>query len=59
MDSLKTSEKISIWLKRKGWTQQDLAVKLNMTRQTLILRLKHNAFKPDELTTLKTLGYEG
>lgn len=59
MNSLKTSEKISIWLKRKGWTQQDLADKLNMTRQTLILRLKNNNFKPDELTTLKTLGYEG
>jgi DNA-binding XRE family transcriptional regulator len=58
MNSFKTSEKLEIWRKRKGMTQQDLADKLGITRQTLIIRIKENVFKAGELMTLKTLGFE-
>ena len=59
MNSFKTSEKLEIWRKREGLTQQVLAEKLGITRQTLIIRIKKNDFKVGELMTLKTLGFEG
>ena len=59
MNDFKTSEKITVWMKRKGLTQQAVSDKLDITRQTFITRTKENNFKPEELLTLKTLGFEG
>ena len=58
MKNLKTSEKITIWMKRNGHTQQYIAEKIGMTRQTFILRMRDNSFKIGELMTLRTLGFD-
>ena len=58
MNNLTRTEKLLIWMKRKGFTQELVAQKLNITRQTFILRMKDDNFKPEELNILKTLGAE-
>ena len=59
MNDYKTSEKITIWMKRNGFTQQYVSDILDITRQTFITRMKHNNFNQEEMIILKTLGYNG
>ena len=58
MNDLTRAEKLRVWMKRNGYTQEYISVKLNITRQTLILRMKDNNFKQDELNSLRTMGAE-
>jgi transcriptional regulator with XRE-family HTH domain len=53
MDRLTTSEKVSIELKRKSMTQEDLAEKLNVTPMTISRRIESNAWKPMEVYFMK------
>lgn len=55
---IKISEKVIIWMNRKKITQQKLAAKLGITRQTLAKRLLDNSFTNNELLKLKELGIE-
>lgn len=57
MNDLTTSEKLKVWMKRKNYTQEEVAVKLGITRQTFILRMKQNELKPEERHTLTTMGF--
>jgi len=58
MNDLTRSERLRIWMRRMGYTQESISEKLGITRQTLILRMKENNFRPEETNTLKTLGFE-
>lgn len=57
MNDLTRIEKLRIWMKRNGFTQELLSDKLDITRQTLIIRMKDDSFKPEENNTLRTLGF--
>ena len=56
MNNLTRPEKLRVWMKRNGLTQESISDKLGMTRQTLIVRLKDDSFKQEELNTLRTMG---
>lgn len=44
-------------MRRNGLTQEAVSVKLGMTRQTFITRMNNESFNPEEINTLKTLGF--
>lgn len=58
MNVHKTSEKLLIWMKREKVTQQTIADYLNITRQTLIARMRDNSFKTSEIVKLHDLGFD-
>lgn len=53
----KTSEKLVVWMRRNNYTQEFVASKLGITRQTLAKRLDDNFFSVGELITLKMMGF--
>jgi DNA-binding XRE family transcriptional regulator len=55
----KTSEKLMVWMRRNNYTQEYVAGKLGITRQTLAKRLEDNFFSVGELISLKSMGFEG
>ncbi len=56
----KTNEKLLVWMKRNNYTQEYIASKLGITRQTFAKRiLRDNIFTVGELITLKAMGFEG
>lgn len=57
MNDLTRIEKLRIWMKRNGLTQEQIATKLDISRQTLISRMKDNSFSFDENNALKSLGF--
>lgn len=54
----KTSEKLIVWMRRNNYTQEYVASKMGITRQTLAKRLEDNFFSEGELTSLKSIGFE-
>ena len=58
MNDFTRAEKLRIWMKRKGETQESISNTLGITRQTFIIRMKDFSFKSNELNTLRTLGAE-
>lgn len=55
----KTSEKLMIWMRRNNYTQDYIALKLGITRQTLAKRIQDNFFSVSDVAILKGLGFEG
>jgi len=55
----KTSEKLMIWMRRNNYTQDYIALKLGITRQTLAKRIQDNFFSVGDIAILKGLGFEG
>lgn len=55
----KTSEKLMVWMRRNNYTQEYIALKLGITRQTLAKRLDDNFFNIGELFALKSMGFKG
>lgn len=53
----KTSEKLMIWMRRNNYTQEYVASRLGITRQTLAKRLDDNFFSVGELIALKSIGF--
>jgi len=58
MKVYKTSEKVIIWMKRNNFTQDYIALKLGITRQTLAKRIQDNFFSVRDIIILKSLGFE-
>jgi len=54
----KTSEKVMIWMKRNNLTQDYIALKLGITRQTLAKRIQDNFFSVRDIIILKSLGFK-
>jgi len=54
----KTSEKVMIWMKRNNFTQDYIALKLGITRQTLAKRIQDNFFSVRDIIILKSLGFK-
>lgn len=52
-DRLTTSEKVRIELNRREMTQDELAIKLNVTSMTISRRMSSNAWKPIEVFYMK------
>lgn len=59
MKVYKTSEKLMIWMRRNNYTQDYIALKLGITRQTLAKRIQDNFFSVSDVAILKGLGFEG
>lgn len=57
MRLIKTSEKISVWMFRTSITQQVIADRLGISRQTFSAKLKDNFFSPRDLIILKEMGF--
>jgi len=55
----KTSERLIVWMKRKNYTQQYIAEKLGISRQTFAKHIEDNMFSVGEIIVLKSLGFEG
>ena len=53
--NIKTADKVLAFI-RDGYKKKALSEKLGITRQTFDTRLKDNAWKDNELATLRRLG---
>lgn len=58
MNGLTRQEELRIWMKRNGLTQEYVSSKLDITRQTFILRMRDYSFNPHEVNILKAMGAE-
>ncbi len=58
MNGLTRQEELKIWMKRNGLTQEDVSSKLDITRQTFILRMKDYSFNTHEVNILRAMGVE-
>ena len=56
--TIKYSEKVLIWMKRKNITQIEAADELGITRQTFAKRLKEDDFTVFDKAKLRELGIE-
>jgi len=54
----KTSEKILIWMHRENITQQQIAAKIGITRQTWAKKMKDNTFTPRDIVSIQVLGFK-
>jgi transcriptional regulator with XRE-family HTH domain len=53
----KTSEKILIWMHRDNITQQQIAARIGITRQTWAKKMKDNTFTPKDIVSIQALGF--
>ncbi len=53
----KTNEKIALWMFRTGLTQQIVAEKMGITRQSFSYKMRDNIFTPKDLIKLSELGF--
>lgn len=57
MNIYKTSEKILIWMHRENINGQQIADKIGITRQAWSQKMKYNNFTPNDLLTVKSMGF--
>lgn len=57
MEISKINEKLIIWMHRNSITQQELAKKLCIARQTLSKKIQENSFEHKDISILKSLGF--
>ena len=55
---MKTSQKIELFIKRRGVKKQWIAEQLGVSRPTLDKRLSDNCFTIDEIIKLKSIGID-
>ena len=58
MEVIKTSEKIVLWLYRKGISQSHAAERIGITRQAFSQKIKSNVFTIMDITILKQMGFK-
>lgn len=59
MEITKTSEKVLIFLHRKGYTMQFFAKYSDQTRQAVSQKIKGNCLTDSDLAWLRSLGFKG